>query len=370
MIFRRALLRELTLNATYIFVVLVAIFVTQFFVRLIGAASSGALPIDGLIPLVGFRLLSQLAPLIVIAVFISTLLTLSRGWRDSETPIWMSAGQGLMAWIRPVMSFAIPLIALSALLSLSLSPWAERRSVEYKRILEARDELTLLAPGIFQEMRRDRRVFFVESTDLLRGQIFNVFVFGDASDGAWVVRAESGTITLDERGERHIVLENGKRVRRIGTQTDGREHEFSQFERHGIRMTSSELRDDPFEERATDTLALIDRATPSALSWVFYRISIPGAGLLLALLAIPLAYVNPRLGRSINLIVAVLLLMTTLNVLSIVQSQIARGAISLPLALFLFHGVLAALIAAFYYRRHLGAVYVWPWQRAWPRGQS
>jgi lipopolysaccharide export system permease protein len=365
MIFRRALLRELTLNATYVFVVLVAITVTQFLVRLLGAASSGALPSDGLLPLVGFRLLMQLSSLIVVAVFISILMTLSRGWRDSETPIWMSAGQSLAAWIRPVLSFAIPLIVLAGVLSIFLSPWADRKTVEYRRILEARDELSILAPGIFQEMRRNKQVFFVESTDLIKGQINNVFVFADDPNGSWVTRAEKGRIFQDERGDRYVVLENGKRVRRAGAQATPTEYEFASFSRYGVRMNAGEARDDPLEERerSTETSTLLSRGTPSAHAWVFYRLSIPIAGLLLALLAIPLAYVNPRFGRSINLIVAILLLTITLNLINIMQTQISRDAIGLVPALIVFHGLLAIGVAAFYYRRHLGAVYVWPWQR-------
>jgi lipopolysaccharide export system permease protein len=363
MIFRRSLLRELTMNATYVFVVLVAILVTQFLVRLIGAASSGSLPTEGLLPLVGFRLLSQLPPLIVIAVFISTLLTVSRGWRDSETPIWMSAGQSLVAWIRPVLTFAIPLLLVSATLSLFLSPWAEKRTVEYRRILEARDELSVLAPGLFQERRRDKQVFFVESTDLLRGSIRNVFVFADDPNGAWVTRAKEGSIFQDERGDRYVILEQGKRIRRAGANAAPTEYEFASFDRYGVRMNAAEVRDDPFEERATDTKALLEKGTPSAYGWVFFRVSIPLAGLSLALLAIPLAYVNPRLGRSINLIIAILLLMITLNLINIVQAQIGRQAIGLIAALLIFHLTLALGVAAYYFRRYRGAVYVWPWQR-------
>jgi lipopolysaccharide export system permease protein len=363
MIFRRALLRELTVNAMYVFIVLVAILLTQFLVRLIGQASSGSLPTEGLLPLVGFRLMSQLPSLIVIAVFIATLLTLSRGWRDSETPIWMSAGQSLVAWIRPVLTFAVPLLIVAATLSLQLSPWADRRTEEYRRILEARDELSILAPGLFQERRRDQQVFFVESTDLLNGKIRNVFVHSDDPNGAWVTRAKEGSIITDANGDRYVVLEDGKRVRRAGANAEPTEYEFASFARYGVRMNAAEIRDDPLQERATDTLTLLERATPSAHGWVFYRLSIPIAGLLLVLLAIPLAYVNPRLGRSINLIIAVLLLMTTLNLISITQAQITKQAISLPIALLVFHGALAIGVAALYYRRQRGAVFVWPWQR-------
>ena len=107
MIFRRALLRELTINAIYVFVVLVAIFVAQILVKLIGAASAGSLPTEALMPLVGFRIITLLAPLVVVSTFVAILLTLSRSWRDSEMAIWMSSGQSLLSWIRPVMMFEI-----------------------------------------------------------------------------------------------------------------------------------------------------------------------------------------------------------------------------------------------------------------------
>ncbi len=352
------------MNATYVFVVLVAIVMTQFIVRLIGQASSGALPTDGLLPLVGFRLIGQLPPLMVIAVFISTLLTLSRGWRDSETPIWMSAGQSLVAWIRPVLTFAIPLLLVAASLSLFLSPWAEKKSVEFRRILDARDDLAVLAPGLFQERRRDKQVFFIESTDLVRGNIKNVFVFADDPNGAWVTRAREGRVIQDEQGDRYVVLDDGKRVRRSGANAALNEYELASFARYGIRMNAAEVKNDPLEERATDTLALVDRGTPSAYSWLFYRISVPLAGLFLALLAIPLAYVNPRMGRSLNLIFAILLLMITLNLMNIMQAKISTESIGFYSALFLFHGVLALFVFGFYYRRYRGAISLWPWQRA------
>ena len=56
-------------------------------------------------------------------------------------------------------------------------------------------------------------------------------------------------------------------------------------------------------------------------------VSVPIAGIALALLAIPLAYVNPRLKRSINLIIAILLLMISLNVMNIIQAQIDQQRI-------------------------------------------
>jgi lipopolysaccharide export system permease protein len=52
---------------------------------------------------------------------------------------------------------------------------------------------------------------------------------------------------------------------------------------------------------------------------------VPIAALMLTLLAIPLAYVNPRVGRSANLFAAAFLYMLYSNCLNIVQSMIAQG---------------------------------------------
>lgn len=359
MIFRRALLRELTTNAIYVFVVLVAILVTQFLIKLIGAASAGSLPTDGLIPLVGFRLISQLPPLIVIAMFVSILLTLSRGWRDSEMAIWMSSGQSLLSWVRPVLTFALPMLVIAMVLSTVLSPWAERRSIEYRRILEARDELSVLAPGLFQELRKTKQVYFVEGVNLIDGTIKNVFVFADDPNGQWLVRALQGFLYQDKTGDRYVILEKGNRVKHTSAQAGPNEYEFASFDRYGIRMTGNEVKDDPLEERAKDTIALLQEGTPSGLGQVFYRLSVPIAGIALALLAIPLAYVNPRLGRSINLIIAILLLMISLNVMNIIQAQVDQQRIGLIAALLVFHLSLAAIVAGVFYYRYRGAVFIW-----------
>ena len=74
-------------------------------------------------------------------------------------------------------------------------------------------------------------------------------------------------------------------------------------------------------------LAVADGAPERAE--LFWRISVPISALLLVLLAIPLAYVNPRMGRSLNLFTALFMYMLYSNCLNIVQSMIAQGRLSL-----------------------------------------
>ena len=56
-----------------------------------------------------------------------------------------------------------------------------------------------------------------------------------------------------------------------------------------------------------------------------WRIGIPVSALILALLAIPMSFVNPRAGRSVNLLFALLTYMVYYNLLSLSQARIAQG---------------------------------------------
>jgi lipopolysaccharide export system permease protein len=72
---------------------------------------------------------------------------------------------------------------------------------------------------------------------------------------------------------------------------------------------------------------------------------------LLALLAIPLAFVNPRAGRSINLILALLVYMIYVNLLSVIQAYISQSRLHLAPGLLIVHTVVVILLLALFYRR-------------------
>ena len=68
-------------------------------------------------------------------------------------------------------------------------------------------------------------------------------------------------------------------------------------------------------------------------------------------LAVPLGYVNPRVGRSFNLILAVLTYMVFYNWTGIVQTWIAQDRLWAPLGALATHGVLAAVVLVLFRRR-------------------
>ena len=99
------------------------------------------------------------------------------------------------------------------------------------------------------------------------------------------------------------------------------------------------------------TSELIRERTPRALGELSWRISLPVSALLMALLAIPLSAMNPRVGRSINLLVALLVYVTYSNLISLVQAWIGSERLSFGFGAWVLHAVVLALVAVLFWRR-------------------
>ena len=137
MIFQRSLLREFTTTGIATFFVLLAITVTTQLIRFLGYAARGNISSDAVLTFLGFASLRYLPHLLSIALFISVLITLTRSYRDSEMVVWFTSGQGLNAWIRPVLIYAAPVTVVIAILSVFLAPWAIEKTEEYRRQLRS-----------------------------------------------------------------------------------------------------------------------------------------------------------------------------------------------------------------------------------------
>jgi lipopolysaccharide export system permease protein len=345
MIFRRSLVRELTATAVGLFVVLLGILFTNLILRLLARAAGGTVAPEGLLALLGFNALFYFNILLSVTVFVTVLLTLSRWYRDSEMIVWFTSGQALTACLRPILWFGAPFFVAILVLSLFLSPWAEQRKLEYERQLESRDEITLVTPGLFREFRRANLVVFVESINTLDGTIRNVFLHSveEGKDATTVAR--SGSLQVAANGDRFIVLNDGRRYEGKAGAADYRVIEFGTL---GRRIEPAELRALPTSTKAIPTATLIAIGGPVENAELFWRLSVPISALVLTLLAVPLGHVNPRIGRSYNLIAAAFLYMLYSNCLNIVQSFIAQAKLGFLPGLVLPHAIAIGIVLVLY----------------------
>lgn len=348
MIFQRSLLREFAITGIATFVVLLAITITTQLIRFLGYAARGNISTDAVLTFLGFANLRYLPILLSLTLFISVLMTLTRSYRDSEMVVWFTSGQGLNAWIRPVLIYATPLVFVITLLSLLLSPWAMAKTEEFRRQLESQDEVSAISPGVFKESRRAERVYFVEKLAPNLSTVANIFVHSDEDDQVGTTVAKRGYQETAPNGDRFLVLLNGRRY--IGPPGSA-EYRIIEFDKYSLRIESSEAKEIVPTVKSRTTAELLRQDTPAARAELIWRVSLPISAFVLCLIAIPMSFVNPRAGRSVNLMLAALLYMVYSNLLSIFQAWIAQQRISAFVGMWSVHvAMLAVLAALFYYR--------------------
>ncbi|HCI53724.1 MAG TPA: LPS export ABC transporter permease LptF [Gallionella sp.] len=354
--FQRALVLEFAGNGVLVFAILLGIVVISQLIRFLGEAVSGKLAVDGVLALLGFSALNYLPVLLSMSLFISILLTLSRCYRDSEMVVWFSAGIGLTRWIRPVALFAAPVVTVIALLSLVLSPWAMKRADNFKAQLESRDELATLTPGVFRESGQSDRVYFVETVDVGNGRIGNIFVRSVQNSQMGTMVAREGLQQTMPNGDRFLVLLNGTRYE--GTPGE-RDYRIVEFERYAMRIDSAASKQLLPNVRTLSTLELWRNPTRWNLSELEWRLGLPISAAVLSLLAISLSYVNPRAGRSFNLVLAMVLYMLYSNMISVTNAWVGQGKLSPGIGLWGIHALMLLITGLFFYHR----ISLFSWRR-------
>jgi lipopolysaccharide export system permease protein len=348
LIFQRSLLREFANTGLAVFVILLAITVTTQLIRMLGWAAQGMIPTDGVLILLGLAALRYLPILLSLTLFISVLAALTRSYRDSEMVVWFASGRSLAAWLKPVLVYAIPFVLLIGLLSLALSPWAVRKAEEFRHQLDNRDDVAAISPGVFKESKHADRVYFVEKLTENLSMVANIFVHSKQNEKSGVMVAARGYAETRPNGDRFLVLLNGRRYE--GTPGSA-EYKITEFERYAIRIETEEAAKYFPSSSSAPTRELLDERSPRNLGELVWRCGIPVSALLLSLLAVPMSFVNPRAGRSLNLILAVLLYMIYSNLLSISQSWVMQERLPPLVGGTLVHFGMLGLLVILLWRR-------------------
>ncbi|KAF0811929.1 Lipopolysaccharide export system permease protein LptF [Andreprevotia sp. IGB-42] len=345
MLFRKSLIHELSWMALAVFSVLLLMVLTTQVVKLMGQASVGVLASSAVWALMGFAAVRYLPVLMSLMLFVSVLAVLTRLWRDHEMVIWFASGMSIRSFLRPVLEFALPVVILIGALSLYGWPWALGKGDVFRQQSMARQETTQVSPGVFRESSGADRVYFVEDFTGEHANGRNVFVQLRKDNQVSVILAERGGMTVDANSERWLWLGNGRLYRGTPGQAD---YETVRFEKAQLRIDANERPISSPSTRASDTLTLLNSHDPEHQAELAWRIAIPISALILSLMAIPLAFFNPRGGRSLNLLYAVALYFLYYNCININQAWIADGRVPVWLGMWPLHLIAAAATAALF----------------------
>ncbi len=349
MIFRRTLTSELTNAAGAVFVALFTIFLTMTLIKMLGQAANGRIASEAVFALIAFASLNALPLLLPPTMFIAVLMVLTRWYRDHEMVIWLSSGLSLRGFVGPVMRVALPMALVVAACSFVIGPWANKQTSEMKQRFERRSDMSRVSPGQFSESGGAQRVFFIESMNENGKDVRNVFISQQRPTEHGleqsVLFANTGKIGEIVNGESFVVLENGRRYDGnpgIGT------FDVVMFEHYGVLLDAKpDLSPINFTTSAIPTGHLLRAFNKPdgapARAEVVRRIGWPLMVFSLALLAIPLSYAALRAGRSMNVLVALLLFTIYNNLCYLVQARVMQEKISFSLGWWLMHALVLGL---------------------------
>jgi len=343
----RYLSRELLVTMSAVSAVLLVIIMSGRFIKYLAQAAQGLLDPGVLLLIMGFRLPGFLQLILPLGLFLGILLAYGRLYLESEMTVLSATGMSQRRLLVYSLAPAALVAGVVGWLSLGLAP---QGIAEVDRILNQQDSLTefdTLVPGRFQTLRGGSRVTYTRELSADRSELGGVFISETnvsrqtgKESGLSVLVAESGRQEVQPDGSRYLILENGYRYDGSPGQADYR---AIQYDTYGVLLPKPEVSMELSEREALPTRELLGSDNIRHRTELQWRFSLPLLVFVVTVLAVPLAKVNPRQGRFLKLLPAILLYMTYLALLIAVRGALDKGRIPMALGLWWVHGLFLAI---------------------------
>ncbi|PBP95425.1 LPS export ABC transporter permease LptF [Pseudomonas congelans] len=353
MIVFRYLSREVLLTLSAVSAVLLVFIMSGRFIKYLAQAASGALDPGVLFLIMGFRLPGFLQVILPLGLFLGILMAYGRLYLESEMTVLAATGMSQQRLLAITMGPATLVGLLVAWLSFSLAP---QGATQFSLLINQQDAMTefdTLVPGRFQALRDGTRITYTKELSEDRSQLAGVFISekrmsSDKSkdNGITVLVAEKGHQEVRPNGSRFLILENGYRY-------DGNpgaaDYRVIKYDTYGAMLPKPEISEEITDREAIPTGELIGNPAPRSVAELQWRISLPLSVFIVTLMAIPLSRVNPRQGRYLKLLPAILLYMSYLAILISVRSSLEKGKLPLSLGMWWVHAIYLSIGLLLFY---------------------
>ncbi|MGR9106598.1 MAG: LPS export ABC transporter permease LptF [Gammaproteobacteria bacterium] len=304
--------------------VLLLILMSKQFAQLLTQAFEGQISNETIFMLFGLKLISVAIQLLPSALFAAVLIVLGRMYRDNEMVALFSGGIGTLSLYKYISIVVLPIALLACALSLELNPWTMKQTALILLNEKENADVRLLVEGRFNEYSRGDIVFYAEKISPDH-QMRNIFVQERKGDQLSIIMSRKGLVRMID-GVRFIVLVNGRRYRGRQGRAD---YEITEFAEYAVAIGEPSNSALELTRDAMPTAGLWQASDPLEAAELHKRLAVPLGMIVLAVLAVPLSSAAPRSGVYGNIFLAFLVYLLYKNLLSIAQSWLINGTVSL-----------------------------------------
>ena len=344
------ILKEVLSTWFVVMLTLLGVLLTNQFARILGDVAKDKLPKDAVLDLIFFSGIQYLIILIPIGLFLSILVTLGRLYSNSEMSAMMSCRVSFIGIYRPILIISIPLIILSAWVSIDIGP---NSLIEMEKINnEARRKIDLssIEPGRFFVDQALGTAIYAEGIGEA-GELKNVFLQYTSIEGEIeVITAKRGNqIETEDENERYFVLSDGNRYTGIPGTTN---YVIMKFEEHGIPYKLPDMTDLTLKTDSLPFHELIQSTDLEKIAELHWRIAIPISTAILVLLAVPMSKSEPRQGQFSKIFFGIFTFVIYYNLLSAGKVWLEQDVINKKFGLWWVHLSMLAILGSVIIRQN------------------
>ncbi|MBH1970438.1 MAG: LPS export ABC transporter permease LptF [Moraxellaceae bacterium] len=339
-IIRRYLTRQLLTTTFAVTALLTLILMGGRVIKYFGMAAEGRLDVELLSAVLLYRLPGFLELIIPLGLFIAVLLVFGRLYIDNE--ISVMASSGMSRW--QLVAFSLPSILLVTLcvagFSFYLTPHGNLASEKLFNQQANRNTFDMVRAGQFQHVDNNMlyaRALSADKTQLLDVTLYNEKARPDGTVQHTLLYAKTARRFFDEKTAlTYIELAEGYRYELTAGQLS---YNQLRFQSYRMRLTLNVDEKEISRTRTMTTATIYQRLKEGdllALGEWLWRCSMPLIAPIAALLALPLAKVNPRQGRYLKLLPAILLYISFVVFIGATRNSIEKGKL-IPIALWAVH---------------------------------
>lgn len=340
MLILRYLLKETVKSQLAVFLVLMAIFITQRFVRVLAEASNGDIPATWVLGFLALKLPVLAALILPLSFFLGIMLAHGRFYVDSEMTVMRACGVSEWYVARVMLILGLIFALITGLLTVWLAPLAVEIEYQLEERISTEAGLSALLPGRFEETANKEAVLFVHDIGS-DNQLRKVFVARHDPEAAGkniqIVYSDGGYVLETPDGEQKLVLTNGHQYEGKRGEKDYRVIEFEEYQ---VQIAEQEAEQQRRKLSAFTTSQLLEDDTLAATAEFQWRIAIPLSIPFLVLIAVPLSAVDPRQGRFGKMFPALLLYLGYFLLLMAGRKVLEDGKIPPMLGLWWVHTVI------------------------------